>query len=242
MSQLTQWMDRTFYPDFPKNWDQKQFREDILHYLRPEDTLLDYGAGRGINPEMDFRGKAREIYGVDMDTAVLENPYVDEAKVIANDTLPFPDAMFDLVFSNFVLEHVELPNRVFTEVFRTLKPGGLFISRTPNRLHYVPVIAALTPHWFHQLVNSRRDGRLQNSRDVFPTYYRVNSPGSVRRFGLLAGFRVKEIKLFEGRPEYLRILAPAYAAGILYERVVNSLGLLARFRIGMTAVLEKPRP
>jgi hypothetical protein len=44
----------------------------------------------------------------------------------------------------------------------------------------------------------------------------------------------------EGRPEYLRLTALTYAVGLLYERIVNALPFLARYRILLIAVLRKP--
>ncbi|MEI2780661.1 MAG: hypothetical protein V9H25_05130 [Candidatus Competibacter sp.] len=42
---------------------------------------------------------------------------------------------------------------VFREVARVLKRGGVFLFKTPNKTHYMPTIARLTPHRFHQFVN-----------------------------------------------------------------------------------------
>lgn len=43
----------------------------------------------------------------------------------------FADGSFDLVITQDVMEHVFDPESVFKEVFRTLKPGGMFISTWP---------------------------------------------------------------------------------------------------------------
>lgn len=40
--------------------------------------------------------------------------------------MPFPDGSFDAVFSNGSLHEWESPVKVFNELFRVLKPGGLF--------------------------------------------------------------------------------------------------------------------
>ena len=68
----------------------------------------------------------------------------------------------------------------------------------------------------------------------------MNTPRDITRYAHEAGYRVKTIKLIEGRPEYLRLMAPTYVLGLLYERLVNSLGFLSRFRVLLIAVLEKP--
>lgn len=49
----------------------------------------------------------------------------------------FSDQSFDIVVSLDVMEHVWDPKRVVREVWRTLKPGGLFISTWPIRKYQV---------------------------------------------------------------------------------------------------------
>jgi hypothetical protein len=52
---------------------------------------------------------------------------------------------------------------------------------------------------------------------------------------------VERVDRVEGRPEYLRVTAPTYLAGWLYERLVNTVPVLAPFRIRLIAVLCKPQ-
>jgi hypothetical protein len=118
-----------------------------------------------------------------------------------------------------------------------LRPGGLFISKTPNRTHYVAALATVTPHRFHEWVNKRR-GRPE--ADTFPTFYRANTAGAVRGLARAAGFEVVDVARWEGPPNYLRILPPLYPVGILYERLVNATEVLAPFRAVLVATLRKP--
>lgn len=237
MSGLVARLDRVLYPGFERNWDDQLFRERILAHLRPSSTVLDLGAGAGIVEQMNFQGHAARVCGVDLDQRVTRNPMLDEGRVSDAGGIPYSDASFDVVFADNVVEHLSDPLAVFREVHRVLKPGGVFLFKTPNKHHYMPLIARLTPLRFHQFVNRLR-GRAE--ADTFPTLYRANSAGAARRVAESAGLVVERLERVEGRPEYLRIAWPAYLVGALYERVVNAADLLAPLRILLIAQLRKP--
>jgi len=232
-------MDRAWYPNYQRNWDDRLFRERILEALNPQSAVLDLGAGAGIVEQMNFRGAARRVCGIDLDPRVTSNPMLDEGKLGNAEAIPYPDATFDVVFADNVLEHLENPLKVFTEVHRVLSPGGVFLLKTPNVWHYMPTIARMTPHSFHRLVNRMR-GRAD--ADTFPTRYRANSRRAVARLASASGLTVESLATHEGRPEYLRMTAPTYVVGALYEKLVNTTDLLAPFRILLIGKLRKPRP
>jgi SAM-dependent methyltransferase len=237
MSKLTAWMDRRFYPAFAKNWDDLLFRDRIAARLTPDMTILDLGAGAGIVEAMNFKGMAARVCGIDLDPRVAANPMLDEGLVTDGVNIPYPDATFDLVFADNVFEHLADPAGIMREIGRVLRPGGYILFKTPNRTHYMPLIASVTPHWFHQLVNRIR-GRAEV--DTFPTLYRANTPAQVRVLAKETGFTDVSVALVEGRPEYLRMSAPTYLAGLLYERIVNRFDALARLRILLVAEMRKP--
>lgn len=239
MTRLTRWMDAKLYPNHARNWDDALFRDCILSRLtegEPKD-VLDLGAGAGIVAQMNFKGIARRICGVDPDPRVVDNPYLDDGRVGFGEALPYGDGEFDVVFADNVFEHLPAPEKVLKEVFRVLRSGGVLLAKTPNKYHYMPTIARVTPHWFHQWVNRLR-GR--DAEDTFPTRYLVNTPADVCRFAAKTGFVVEATDLIEGRPEYLRFSAPTYLGGWLYERLVNAVPLLSKFRILLVVVLRKP--
>jgi ubiquinone/menaquinone biosynthesis C-methylase UbiE len=67
------------------------------------------------------------------------------------ETLPFPDASFDLVYSNGVLHHTPNTSQVVDEIFRVLRPGGKVIAMfyAENSLIFWRNIA-----WGHGLVDA----------------------------------------------------------------------------------------
>jgi SAM-dependent methyltransferase len=238
MSGLVQFLDKKVYGQFSNNWDDTLFRDRILSVIKQDSIVLDLGAGAGILQQMNFRGIAAKICGVDLDPRVLENPMLDEGRIADGESVPYPDAAFDVVFANNVLEHLPDPYSVLTEVARILKPGGVFMFKTPNAYHYVPILSRLTPHRFHQIVNKWR-GRAEE--DTFPTLYRANSAATIRRLATACGFHIDQLERIEGRPEYLRMNGATYLVGVAYERFVNSSKIFSPFRVLLTGALRKSK-
>lgn len=233
---LTDWLDNTFYPDHARNWDDQIFREHILDHLKPEHSVLDMGAGAGIVASMNFRGLAKSVVGIDLDPRVEENEFLDSAVVGDVTKTPFEDASFDVIICDNVMEHIEFPVAFLAEVSRLLKPGGIFLGKTPNKFHYMPLTASCTPLWFHRFFNRMR-GRAEE--DTFPTFYRLNAPNAVANHAHSNDLGLEAVKLVEGRPEYLRIFPPFYLVGIIYERLVNRFKILKRFSILLMVTIKK---
>lgn len=166
------------------------FYSRINALIRPEDTVLDLGAGRGSQLEGEpsyrkslatLRGKVARLYGCDVDDAVLSNPFLDEAAVFdPAGPLPFGDATFDLVYSDWVIEHLYDPARFVAELGRVLKPGGWFCARTPNKWGYIALGARLVPARFEgKVLGMVQPGRQE--RDVFAKRYRMNTRRDLAR-------------------------------------------------------------
>lgn len=186
---------------------------------------------------MSFKGLARRVCGDDPDPRVDSNPYLDEGRQGFGESIPYADASFDVVVSDNVLEHLDNPLEVFREVHRVLRPGGIFLAKTPNRWHYVAIGASLTPHSFHRKFNLAR-GRA--AVDTFPTRYRANSRGQLAPLARSAGFELISVDFFEGRPEYLRRWGALYMLGALYEMLVNATNRFAPLRVVLIAKMRKP--
>lgn len=82
---------------------------------------LDHGAGRGRNRSF-VEGLGFRYVGIDLQPA-------QGITVIGDVThLPFRDEVFDFVNSPFVFEHLKDPFTSCAEVFRVLKPRGVFLG------------------------------------------------------------------------------------------------------------------
>lgn len=168
-----------------------EFYGRLNAFLQPHFVVLDLGAGRGAwfadgeasNYQRSLRllkGKVAKVIGADVDDAVLSNASTDENVIIRDGRLPFADASIDVVIADFVLEHLGEPQAVEAEVYRVLKPGGLFCARTPHSFNYVSLGARLVR-------KARRNKVLkiaQPSRkdiDTFDTQYRCNTLRRIRQ-------------------------------------------------------------
>ena len=52
--------------------------------------------------------------------------------------LPYADASFNTVISNCVIEHIPDNDAVLAEIFRVLRPGGVFATTLPSELSRIP--------------------------------------------------------------------------------------------------------
>ncbi len=202
-----QWMDGT-----------SQFSALIRKQLRPGFRILDLGAGSGKVGPINFQGEVRAVVGIDPDSHIRNNSRIDYAVVGIAERLPLQDASFDLVFCDWVVEHLANPEVVAAEVFRVLRPEGSFIFRTGNLHHYSYAVAAATPHWFHRLVANRVRGLPDHNDGLYPTYYRMNTRRAMRRCLTRAGFVEKRILMVETERSYLMFSVPSLLLGVCYER------------------------
>lgn len=94
---------------------------------RMSGRILDVGCGRKPYREM-FR--SNEYIGLEIDTA--ENRANKQADFFYDGCLfPFPDADFDGIVCNQVLEHIFAPDEFLGEINRVLKPDGLLLLTVP---------------------------------------------------------------------------------------------------------------
>jgi SAM-dependent methyltransferase len=145
--------------------------------------VAEVGCGRGALVDLDqaggawqdLRGEGRTVIGIDIEQTGVENPVIDEFRLIGGDgRWPLDDGSVDLAVSDFVLEHVTDPEDFVRELARVLRPGGMFIARTISRHSVLAAAARLVPNDHHAKALERlQPGR--EERDVFRTAYKMNT-------------------------------------------------------------------
>lgn len=151
-------------------------------------VVLDFGAGRGRladdpRPALQSQRLQRpnvRVIGLDISEEVEQNPLIDQAIVWRGGPIPLPTDSVDVVVSDWVFEHIENPAFTVAELKRVVRSGGWICARTPNKWGYIGVFGRLVPvRWHSRLVGALQDDR--ETRDVFPTFYRLNTLKEYRR-------------------------------------------------------------
>ncbi len=109
------------------------------------ERLLDVGCGTGLI--LDFAHDLfRELDGIDITPEMLQKvkPRTNVTTHLASaEKMPFPDGTFDAITTYSVLHHIEDLGRVFSEVRRTLKPGGFFYADESPSQYYLNALLSL---------------------------------------------------------------------------------------------------
>lgn len=95
--------------------------------------ILDLGCGRGEFLK-GFSNCGLKAYGLDQSMVGKEiNSDVEILQLdMENDIFPYDDDMFDFIFTKSVLEHFYYPERLVSQVYRILKPGGMIVIMVPD--------------------------------------------------------------------------------------------------------------
>jgi len=96
--------------------------------------LLEIGCANG-DYAAELTATFGQVVAIDMDPTQLPVAIgrgVPATRMSAG-VLGFPNATFDMVLAVEVLEHVDSVAEVAAEVFRVLRPGGMFCITSPNR-------------------------------------------------------------------------------------------------------------
>lgn len=199
---------------------------------------LHLGCGHDLSGMLRLMNPTWKVVGVDLDAAAVA-AYPGEAYVSDAASMPFGDASFDLVFSEMVLEHLAEPHLVFVEVARVLRPGGRFISVTPNFWSYKSLVAAATPQAFHKFaVRNLRPDSARTDDDVYPTHYSANTKRSINRLARECGLSVLSIDYVDNGPTWFQRFPLVFEVFHAYHSILR-INKLAWLRCNIVCILTK---
>lgn len=103
--------------------------------------VLEAGCGEGYGADL-IAEVARRVVAVDYDAATVAHVRTryPRVQVVAGNlaALPLPDASVDVVVNFQVIEHLWDQPQFVAECARVLRPGGLLLMSTPNRITFSP--------------------------------------------------------------------------------------------------------
>lgn len=110
----------------------------LRHYVRPEHTYLEIGPG-DCGLTVAVAGLARRCIAVDVSTEITRQehwPANMELIISDGSSIPVPAGSVDVAYSNQLMEHLHPDDAVaqLANIHAALRPGGLYVCRTPNRL------------------------------------------------------------------------------------------------------------
>ena len=216
---------------------------DCVRDYAPGAVWLDFGCGRSVfgcwmrTEERSVIGSCRMITGIDLDMVTLRQHPAIHNKCLGGGKLPFADNTFDLVTANMVMEHVEDPSGVLSEIKRVLKPRGRLIIHTPNKNGYQTVAARLIPEVLKKPIIYALQAR--HAKDVFPTHYRLNSLRDIRHHAGAAGFDTPALR-FVSTSASFAVIPPLVIFELLLIRQLQRRTALAPYRAVIVGVLQKP--
>jgi ubiquinone/menaquinone biosynthesis C-methylase UbiE len=188
---------------------------------RDYSDYLDCGCGKGwITGAISSRLGIRNSFGVDISDKEIKEARSKKMPVRFEvgdvHSLGFRDSSFDLVTSFEVIEHLDCPLTFLKEVYRVLRPGGVFLITTPNAYYYLYMLRML----FRRMPRITKDEHYY-LWDVFSLYRLLNR----------VGFR------YSGS-YYSEVSLPFQKK---YRRNAFLSRLLGRFCMSMALKVEKPK-
>jgi SAM-dependent methyltransferase len=226
-------------------YSQDTYAATLDVYVKAHTEWLDLGCGHHILPawrettERALVNRSKRVVGVDRALPSLRQHTTMSCLAVADiAALPFAGETFDLVTANMVVEHLPEPEGPFGEVWRIMKPGGVFVFLTPNALGYSTLLARLVPERLKRSLIRLIQGR--RSHDVFPTHYRVNTRKAIEDIRRGTGFESELIQPIESAAEFIRF-PPIALIELLWIRMLRN-GRFRDLRTNIIAVLRKPSP
>jgi SAM-dependent methyltransferase len=234
-----------------KSWEQdcRSIEKTIRAKAMDGSPLHILEAGCGKYWPIDLTGIQFTLTGVDLDRSALElrnAEFNDLNETIVGDlrSVNLGTDRYDVIYSSYVLEHIDDAERVLDNFLSWLKPGGIVILRIPDRDSVWGFATRFTPFWLHILHARYVRGDRDSGKPGFGPYPTFHDP-VVSRVGIHEYCRKNSLVLKEesGHGYYLDRQDAIGSLIRLFVRTVRilSFGKLAWEHCDLTYVLEMKR-
>jgi ubiquinone/menaquinone biosynthesis C-methylase UbiE len=205
-------------------------RWDALEHFIPKNIqqkktgqILDYGAGTGLHiglwenllPNFDLY--LCDVSRSGKEKCLLKFPsYENKYQLVTNNEAQFDDQNFDIVFSVEVMEHVDYLEAYIKDIYRLLKPGGVFIWTTPcaNKYSIEYIYSSLTNQ-----IDSTSEGYVR-WRWEDPTHLRRLKSNEIKKALMNIGFESPD---FRFRSHFFSFICTYFPPKSKFQKLRNSL-------------------
>lgn len=119
-------------------WIVNQRMQLLQRFLTPETVYLEVGPG-DCSLSIAVAKQVKKVYAADVSTEITkQNDLPENFEFILSDgcSIPVPENSVDVAYSHQLMEHLHPDDALeqLQNIYQALKPGGIYICITPNRL------------------------------------------------------------------------------------------------------------
>lgn len=218
---------------------EKYLVKSLAEFLKKDELktavaprILNIGADKSLSIENQLTAAGSNYICDRVDISDCEVDYfaVDKCwKCSVEEMSPVSSEYYSAAFANYVLEHVLNLSKAAKEIYRILKPGGVFIASISNPTAPEFVLARWTPLWFHKKIRSG---------ESWETHYVYKNIEELINIFKEAGFRAIETRRYSFIEFYLARFPLLNMLGRFYDKVISILKV-KRFMGNACIIFEK---
>lgn len=181
--------------------------------------LINIGGGRSTVIEDNLINSGFQFISdrVDVEDIKLSKSFAGDCFQCSVEFMPqVKPSEYNVAFANYVLEHVRDINMAASEIFRILKPGGIFVTSIPNPTAPEFIISRLTPLWFHKIIRGR---------EAWETYYSYKNIEKLGEIFNKAGLETIDVLYWSFSQGYVNRFPVINKLSWFYDKLMNSLRL-----------------
>lgn len=185
--------------------------------------ILNLGAAKSTVIEDALRNEGAEFScdRTDVQDCRVQGKNVGRCYVCpAEDMREIGDGEYDLVFANYVMEHIPDVSKAAGEISRVLKSDSLFVATLANPSAPEFRLSGHTPTWFHQWVKGKGEGK-----EAYDVHYDYRNIRDLERKFSKRGFRLVDKKYFPFTYGYLYRFPILKYLSRAYDSLVGALGI-----------------